>query len=87
MAPCGAAVSFAECTEIRKLENTFLVCFVLLRIHRGVSAPSPQRNVHRTVRMRHGVVGEIRRRTTVLQIAQALSSALAPGVNIKVRGA
>ena len=35
------------------MENTFLVCSILLRMSRGVSAPTPRRNVDRTAKLRH----------------------------------
>ena len=54
-----------------RMENTFLVFSILLGMRHGVSAPTPRRNVHRTVRMRHGARSGQRiffGRRTVLQI-------------------
>ena len=40
--------------EILELENSFYQCPDLLGLRRGVSAPTPQRNVHRTATLPHG---------------------------------
>ena len=50
-----AKVTSGQCwSKDLRMENTFLVFFILLGMCHGVSAPTPWCNVHRTFRMHHG---------------------------------